>query len=79
MKSDYVMVGFDDDKFKLGKNYKVCEYNNISFTNSKQSYFLGGDMLLENNQYIIIEGDKIFKFISLKENRKLKLEKLKRI
>jgi len=81
MKYDQVMVGFKDDKFELGKTYKVCDISNTEPWGTwdlKQNYFLG-DILFENGKdYTAIEGDKIFKFISPKENRKLKLEKLKR-
>ena len=78
MKEDYVMVGFKDNTLELNKVYIVLDYNNYKFNLTGNNYFLG-NMLIDGDLTRIIEDDKIFKFISMKQNRKLKLEKLKNV
>jgi hypothetical protein len=81
IKCEKVIVGFTDDEFEKGKIYEVEKlasfYSGINNW-QKRDFFIEG-ALLENGMSRIINGDKIFKFISLKENRKLKLQKLKRV
>lgn len=80
MKEDYVMVGFKDNTLELNKVYIVLDYNNYKFNLTGNNYFLG-NMLIDGDISLtkIIEDDKIFKFISAKQNRKLKLLKLNKI
>jgi hypothetical protein len=72
-----VTVAYKDDKFTLGSTYKVdnkrrscLTYHPSNGTNYFNGYWAG-------NQEI--EKEKIFKFISDKENRKMKLNKLSKI
>jgi len=79
LKEDYVMVGFKDDMLVFNKMYIVLDYNNLNFSRNGDNYFLGNMLIDGDLTTKIIEGDRIFKFISPKQNRKLKLERLRRI
>lgn len=60
-KEKKVIVGYPDPEFTLGQIF-TCGYNETF-----NGHYMGN---------VFIEREKIFKFIPLKKNRKLKLQKL---
>lgn len=67
LKTDNVICQWNDKKLKKGKIYKIQERNDTSY-------------IIENNDFFLLKFElSTFKLISLKEQRKLKLEKLKKI
>lgn len=72
----YVVVAYKDTKFKLGTKYKVSEdIKNMYgyFSPPRENIFIGSHAGLER-----ISIEQTFKFISNQQNRKMKLQKLKK-
>ena len=88
LKEKSVIVGYKDNTFKVGTIYKIEQDDNLinqsnliglprsiygRLTSPKEGFFNGYYAGFQT-----VDREKIFKFISLQENRKKKLKKLKK-